>query len=112
MAKANNNLIGNNQNNLTTGINGKGIPALKSLLATDAIRRQMKSLLGEKAGHFMMAIVGVVEGTPQLQSCDPQSIINSAIASATLDLPIEKNLGYAYIVPYKDKAQFQMGYKG
>lgn len=112
MAKANNNLIGNNQNHLTTGINGTGIPALKSLLATDAIRRQMKSLLGEKAGHFMMAIVGVVEGTPQLQSCDPQSIINSAIASATLDLPIEKNLGYAYIVPYKDKAQFQMGYKG
>ena len=112
MAKANNSLIGNNQNHLTTGINGTGIPALKSLLATDAIRRQMKSLLGEKAGHFMMAIVGVVEGTPQLQSCDPQSIINSAIASATLDLPIEKNLGYAYIVPYKDKAQFQMGYKG
>lgn len=112
MAKANNSLIGNNQNNLTTGINGTGIPALKSLFATDAIRRQMKSLLGEKAGHFMMAIVGVVEGTPQLQSCDPQSIINSAIASATLDLPIEKNLGYAYIVPYKDKAQFQMGYKG
>lgn len=112
MAKANNNLIDNNQNHLTTGINGTGIPALKSLLATDAIRRQMKSLLGEKAGHFMMTIVGVVEGTPQLQSCDPQSIINSAIASATLDLPIEKNLGYAYIVPYKNKAQFQLGYKG
>ncbi|MCQ9626597.1 recombinase RecT [Cetobacterium somerae] len=112
MAKANNSLIGNNQNNMTTGINGTGIPALKSLLATDAIRRQIKSLLGEKAGHFMMAIVGVVEGTSQLQSCDPQSIINAAIISETLDLPIEKNLGYAYIVPYKDKAQFQMGYKG
>lgn len=112
MAKANNNLIGNNQNNLTTGINGTGIPALKSLLATEAIKKQMKSLLGDKTGHFMMAIVGVVEGTPQLQDCEPQSIINSAIASATLDLPIEKNLGYAYIVPYKDKAQFQIGYKG
>ena len=112
MAKANNNLIGNNQNNLTTGINGTGIPALKSLLATETIKKQMKSLLGDKAGHFMMAIVGVVEGTPQLQDCEPQSIINSAIASATLDLPIEKNLGYAYIVPYKDKAQFQIGYKG
>lgn len=112
MAKANNNLIGNNQNNLTTSINGTGIPALKSLLATETIKKQMKSLLGDKAGHFMMAIVGVVEGTPQLQDCEPQSIINSAIASATLDLPIEKNLGYAYIVPYKDKAQFQIGYKG
>lgn len=112
MARVKNDLIGSNSNNLSTGINGTGIPALKSLLATEAIRKQMKSLLGDKAGHFMMAIVGVVEGTPQLQDCEPQSIINSAIASATLDLPIEKNLGYAYIVPYKDKAQFQMGYKG
>lgn len=112
MARVKNDLVGSNSNSLSTGINGTGIPALKSLLATDAIRKQMKSLLGEKVGHFMMAIVGVVEGTPQLQSCDPQSIINSAIASATLDLPIEKNLGYAYIVPYKNKAQFQLGYKG
>lgn len=112
MARVKNDLVGSNSNNLSTGINGTGIPALKSLLATEAIRKQMKSLLGDKAGHFMMAIVGVVEGTPQLQDCEPQSIINSAIASATLDLPIEKNLGYAYIVPYKDKAQFQIGYKG
>ena len=112
MARVKNDLVGSNSNSLSTGINGIGIPALKSLLATEAIRKQMKSLLGDKAGHFMMAIVGVVEGTPQLQDCEPQSIINSAIASATLDLPIEKNLGYAYIVPYKDKAQFQMGYKG
>ncbi|MGL5593347.1 MAG: recombinase RecT [Cetobacterium sp.] len=112
MARVKNDLVGSNSNSLSTGINGTGIPALKSLLATEAIRKQMKSLLGDKAGHFMMAIVGVVEGTPQLQDCEPQSILNSAIASATLDLPIEKNLGYAYIVPYKDKAQFQMGYKG
>ena len=94
-----------------------GVPALKSMLATQAIKKQIKSLLGERAGHFMMAIVQVVEGTPQLQESDPQSIINAAIASAVLNLPIEKNLGFAYIVPYRDKekgmiAQFQMGYKG
>lgn len=94
-----------------------GVPALKSMLATQAIKKQIKSLLGERAGHFMMAIVQVVEGTPQLQEADPQSIINAAIASAVLNLPIEKNLGFAYIVPYRDKekgmiAQFQMGYKG
>ncbi|HBJ80146.1 recombinase RecT [Fusobacterium sp.] len=94
-----------------------GVPALKSMLATQAIKKQIKSLLGERAGHFMMAIVQVVEGTPQLQEADPQSIINAAIASAVLNLPIEKNLGFAYIVPYNDRergmiAQFQMGYKG
>lgn len=102
----------------TFGVQGNtGVPALKSMLASQAIKKQIKSLLGDRAGHFMMAIVQVVEGTPQLQEADPQSIINAAIASAVLNLPIEKNLGFAYIVPYKDKekgmiAQFQMGYKG
>ena len=57
-----------------------GVPALKSMLATQAIRKQLKSLLGERAGHFMMAIIQVVEGTPQLQQAEPQSIINAAIA--------------------------------
>src|SRR5690606_35091078 len=27
-------------------------------------------------------------------------------------LPIDKNLGYAWVVPYGNKAQFQLGYKG
>lgn len=107
MAKPKNNLI--NTEKTSTNL---GIPALKSLLATEAIKRQTKSLLGEKAGHFMMALVQVVEGTPQLQNCNPQSIINAGIASAVLNLPIEKNLGYAYIVPYGTEAQFQLGYKG
>lgn len=111
MARAVNKLVAN-ENEVSTGV-----PALKSALATQAIRKQIKSLLGDRSGHFMMAIVQVVEGTPQLQQTEPQSIINAAIASAVLNLPIEKNLGFAYIVPYKDRekgmiAQFQLGYKG
>lgn len=105
MATAKNNLVGKE-------IPQTGVPALKSMLATQAIKKQIKSLLGDRAGHFMMAIVQVVEGTPQLKKCDPQSIINASIASAVLNLPIEKNLGFAYIVPYGTLAQFQMGYKG
>ncbi|MGM2927273.1 recombinase RecT, partial [Bacillus cereus group sp. BC72] len=38
--------------------------------------------------------------------------VTSAMVAATLDLPIDKNLGYAWIVPYKGRAQFQLGYKG
>src|SRR3990172_142226 len=36
----------------------------------------------------------------------------SAMMAAALDLPINPNLGFAYIIPYGDQAQFQMGYKG
>jgi recombination protein RecT len=32
--------------------------------------------------------------------------------AATLDLPINQNLGFAYIIPYGTEATFQLGYKG
>ncbi|XHX46235.1 hypothetical protein O1Q83_01082 [Lonepinella koalarum] len=32
--------------------------------------------------------------------------------AATLNLPLQNGLGFAYIVPYKGQAQFQLGYKG
>ena len=50
-----------------------------------------------------------------------QYIFNAAAVAATLDLSINNNLGFAYIVPYKTKqkdgsfkqvAQSQLGYKG
>ena len=38
--------------------------------------------------------------------------MTAAMKAAVLNLPIEPSLGYAYIVPYKTQAQFQVGYKG
>ena len=38
--------------------------------------------------------------------------MTAAMKAAVLNLPIEPSLGYAYIVPYKNQAQFQVGYKG
>ncbi len=47
---------------------------------------------------------------------EPKSIIGSAMIAACLDLPIEKSLGFAWIVPYKKGdqklAQFQIGFRG
>lgn len=85
---------------------------LQEFLGQDTIKKQMKALLKDRAGYFAMALVQVVDGNEQLQNAEPQSIFNAGIASAILGLPIEKNLGFSYIVPYGDKAQFQIGYKG
>lgn len=38
--------------------------------------------------------------------------MNAAVVAATLDLPINPNLGFAYVVPYGNQAQFQMGWRG
>ena len=46
------------------------------------------------------------------------SIFNAACMAATLNLPLQNGLGFAYIVPFrnnkekKTEAQFQIGYKG
>lgn len=46
------------------------------------------------------------------------TVFNAACMAATLQLPLQNGLGFAYIVPYKNNktgkydAQFQLGYKG
>lgn len=85
---------------------------LKGLLDTDAIRERFHRVLGQKSEAFTSSIVSAVSMNPYLQKCEPMSIIQSAMIAATLDLPINPSLGLAHIVPYKDVAAFQMGWKG
>lgn len=101
--KARNNMYGMQEEKQVT---------LQEFLKQDVVKKQMKALLKDRAGYFAMALVQVVDGNEQLQNAEPQSIFNAGIASAILGLPIEKNLGFSYIVPYGSKAQFQIGYKG
>ncbi|SFB90256.1 recombination protein RecT [Alkalibacterium subtropicum] len=92
---------------------------LKSLLSSPAVQKRFEAVLEEKASGFTTSLLNMVNGDPNLAEAQPMSIITSAMVAATLDLPIDKNLGYAYIVPFRDwkkgnekVAQFQLGYKG
>lgn len=97
------------------------LPALKNALSNDGIKKRFEEMLGKKSAGFISSIINVVNSNDYLATADPNSIIMSAAVAATLDLPINPNLGFAYIVPYNTKqkdgsfkvmAQFQMGYKG
>lgn len=87
---------------------------LKSLLKSPAYARRFEEVLGKRAPQFLASII--VAGNRLGPDCDPMSIIGAAMIAATLDLPIDPNLGFAHIVPYRDKgqkvAQFQIGYRG
>ena len=100
------------KNNMYGNVQEKETATLKEFLGSDVAKKQMKALLKDKAGYFAMALMQVVDGNEQLKNAEPQSIFNAGIASAILGLPIEKNLGFSYIVPYGSKVQFQIGYKG
>jgi len=44
-----------------------------------------------------------------LQKCDAGTILSAGLVAYTLKLPLANTLGYAYVIPYGDKAQFQIG---
>lgn len=102
------------------------INQVKGMLAREDVKARFSDILGQKAPQFTASLVNVVAGSPKLKVCEPNSIMAAAFVAASYDLPIDSNLGFAAIVPYKnsvkdpktgrwtkvDVAQFQMMYKG
>ncbi|RPK11620.1 recombinase RecT [Bacillus subtilis] len=85
---------------------------MKGLHSSPSVIKRFEEVLGKRATQFTASILSLYNSEQMLQKTDPMSVISSAMVAATLDLPIDKNLGYAWIVPYGGKAQFQLGYKG
>lgn len=84
----------------------------KGLFAQDGVKKRFNELLGKKAAGFITSVLQVVGNNKLLAKADPNTVLTAAATAASLDLPINQNLGYAWIVPYKGNAQFQMGWRG
>lgn len=82
------------------------------------VKDKFTELLGKNAASFATSVLQIVNSNDMLRNAEPITIFNSACMAATLNLPINNNLGFAYIVPFNNKragkveAQFQLGYKG
>lgn len=99
-----------------TAVARTGTAGLKTILAQPAFAKRFEEILGKRAPQFVASIISVASSLPQ--DTEPTTIVTSAMIAATLDLPINKELGFAWIVPYRNnkkncmEAQFQMGHKG
>ncbi len=98
-----------------------GIKNLSNFLNSDAVKQKFAQILGQKANGFIASVLSLVNANQSLANADQNSIYMAAMVAASLDLPINPNLGLAYIVPYnqrqadgtyKQVAQFQLGYRG
>lgn len=85
---------------------------LKGFFSSDNVKAKFTELLGKKAPGFITSVLQVVSGNTLLQKADINSIYNAAAMAATLDLPVVSGLGFAWIVPYSGRAQFQIGWRG
>jgi recombination protein RecT len=90
---------------------------VRSLFERDDVKQKFREMLGSRSNSFITSVLQITTQSKMLANADPMSIYQAAATAATLDLPLNGSLGFAYIVPYKDKergqvAQFQIGYKG
>lgn len=90
----------------------KEAKTVKGMLETPAFKKKFEEMLGKKAAGFISSVIAVTNSSNYLMKADPATVIGAAAQAAMLDLPINQSLGFAYIVPYKGAAQFQLGYKG
>lgn len=102
----------NNQNMAKAGT----LSIVKSLLNNDEVKKRFAEILKDKAETFTASITSLVSSSTNYNDVDPNTIISSALIAATLNLPINQNFGFAYLIPYNSKTgkkcQFQMGWKG
>ncbi|WP_338963558.1 recombinase RecT [Spiroplasma endosymbiont of Sarcophaga carnaria] len=99
-------------------------------LRTDKATEWIKSKFSNEneIARFKSNIVAISNSNELLQKADPKTIMTACYQGVLLNLPMEKQFGYAYVVPYNTKitriingreiqewinqAQFQIGYKG
>lgn len=85
---------------------------LRNTLKSESTKKKFEEMLGENARSFMTSIISLVSSNNKFEKVSPESIIMAAGTAASLNLPVNPNLGFAYIIPYGTTAQFQIGYKG
>jgi recombination protein RecT len=91
---------------------------LAQTIKAPSVNEFLDNVLGENKKQFLSDLMALQEGTPKLKDCDQMQLIKCAVTATALNLPLNKNLGYAYVIPYENKnakitePQFQMGYKG
>ena len=90
----------------------ENVVALRGYFNNDTCMNNLRAMLGQKAQGFVTSVLSVVNNSTLLQKADPKSIYSSAMVAASLDLPINPNLGFAAIVPYGQQAQFQIMTRG
>jgi len=89
-------------------------PKFSLQISSVGYQNLIKNTLGDKklAQQFVADISTVVGNNDRLQQCDAASIVSGGLTAYTLHLPMSPTLGYCYLIPYGNKAQFQIGWKG
>lgn len=90
---------------------------ISQYLNSDSVKKHVEGILKERAPQLMTSLISLANLTPGLAKCEPKTLLYCGMKAASLNLPLDNNLGFAYAVPYNNnktrvtEAQFQAGYR-
>lgn len=111
----------------------KKVDVLKEMLNAPSVMQQFQNALNKNAPTFIASVIDLYNSDTKLQLCEPKQVVMEALKAAVLHLPINKALGYAFIIPFNNSKKveyvddkgnkrekwekvmeptFQIGYKG
>ena len=82
---------------------------MKSVINAPSVQDQFKNALGEHKDAFVASLIDLYTGDKQLQKCKPSLVIAEALRAATLKLPLNKALGFAYIIVFNNSQKNEKG---
>ena len=98
--------------NNTNAVATKAASGLGVMIGSKSVQERFEKMLGKKSAGFLSSLLTLVNNNNLLQKANPTSVLAAAATAASLDLPVNPSLGLAWIVPYGNGAQFQLGYRG
>ena len=98
--------------NNTNAVAAKSASGLGVMIGSKSVQERFEKMLGKKSAGFLSSLLTLVNNNNLLQKANPTSVLAAAATAASLDLPVNPSLGLAWIVPYGNGAQFQLGYRG
>ncbi len=78
---------------------------------TAAVERALPAHLKGQGEAFVRAAQTLIRATPNLARCEPATVLGGLLTASSLGLEFGP-LGHCYLVPYGNKAQFILGYRG
>ena len=99
-------------NNTMQTVKKSPVNMMKDIVNNAGSMQILKNSLNDNAGAFAASVIDLYNSDTTLQKCDPAKVFGECLKAVSLKLPINKQLGFAYIIPYGNVPQFQLGYKG
>lgn len=101
------------------------VELLKRVINADTVQEQFKNALAENKDAFIASMIDIYASDVKLQQCKPAAVVAECLRAATLKLPLNKSLGFAYVLPFNNNVRqpdgswqkvmtptFVIGYKG